>query len=74
MIDFVKTTALGNDFILVEKAAVPENKYSGLAQAICDRHFGVGADGVIYWVRNRDVLFAEIRKASMFLIGIIRLK
>ncbi len=52
MIDFVKTTALGNDFILVEQAAVPQHKYSGLARSICDRHFGVGADGVIYWVRN----------------------
>lgn len=60
MIDFVKTTALGNDFILVEKAAVPENKYSAVAQAICNRHFGVGADGVIYWFRNGEVFDLRI--------------
>lgn len=60
MIDFVKTTALGNDFILVEKAAVQENKYSSMAQSICDRHFGVGADGVIYWLRNGDAFDLRI--------------
>jgi diaminopimelate epimerase len=60
VIDFVKTTALGNDFILVEKAAVPESKYSGVAQAICDRHFGVGADGLIFWVKNGDVFDLRI--------------
>ena len=60
MIDFVKTTALGNDFILVEKTAVPESKYSAVAQAICDRHFGVGADGVIYWFRNGEVFDLRI--------------
>lgn len=60
MIDFVKTTALGNDFILVEKAAVTEKKYSGVAKSICDRHFGVGADGVIYWLRNGEVFDLRI--------------
>jgi len=49
MIPFVKTHALGNDFLLVEKtAAVPEN-YPVLARRICDRYFGVGADGLILW-------------------------
>lgn len=52
MIDFVKTTALGNDFILVEKDKVPEGRFSTFTQAICNRHFGVGADGVIFWERK----------------------
>jgi diaminopimelate epimerase len=60
LIDFVKTTALGNDFILVERGAVPESKYSGVAQSMCDRHFGVGADGVIYWFQNGDVFDLRI--------------
>ena len=54
MIDFVKTHALGNDFILVQKGAVPVKRYTAFAQAICHRNFGVGADGVIFWVQKGD--------------------
>ena len=38
----------GNDFIVVAPAQVPEDDYSALAQAICDYHFGVGADGCVF--------------------------
>src|SRR5262245_10632532 len=49
MVHFIKTHALGNDFILVEqKPDVPGN-YPAFAQAICDRHFGIGGDGLILW-------------------------
>jgi diaminopimelate epimerase len=54
MIDFVKTHALGNDFILVERDAVPDARLSPLATSICDRHFGIGADGAIFWRREGD--------------------
>jgi len=54
MIDFVKTTALGNDFILVAKKDVAEERFAEFSKAICDRHFGVGADGVIFWVRQAN--------------------
>lgn len=60
MIDFVKTQALGNDFILVQKAAVPERKYPAFTRAICHRNFGVGADGVIFWVQKGDVFDLRI--------------
>ena len=49
MIPFVKTHALGNDFILVEGTErVPPN-YPDFARRICDRHFGIGADGLVLW-------------------------
>jgi diaminopimelate epimerase len=48
MIPFVKTQALGNDFLLVEQGRV-KSDYSELARRICDRNFGVGADGLILW-------------------------
>src|SRR5215470_6748331 len=57
--DFVKTQALGNDFILVERAAIAtkdDGKFPSLGQRICDRHFGVGADGLIVW-RQTDRFF-----------------
>src|SRR6266699_1010241 len=60
MIPFVNTHALGNDFILVEEtASVPAN-YPELAQRICHRYFGVGADGVIFWTPERDAFKIRI--------------
>jgi diaminopimelate epimerase len=43
---FSKLQATGNDFILVD-ARTREGEWSKLARAMCDRHFGVGADGLI---------------------------
>jgi diaminopimelate epimerase len=42
---------LGNDFVLVnclETALPPEEKLAALSEAVCDRHFGVGGDGMIF--------------------------
>ncbi len=44
-IPFVKATACGNDFILIEGMHAPADM-SAFTRAICDRHLGVGADGV----------------------------
>jgi diaminopimelate epimerase len=46
MMKFSKLQATGNDFILAE-ARSAEREWPKLARAICDRHFGVGADGLI---------------------------
>jgi diaminopimelate epimerase len=43
---FSKLQATGNDFILVD-ARTMKGEWSKLAQAMCGRHFGVGADGLI---------------------------
>jgi len=43
---FSKLQATGNDFILVD-ARTMEGEWSKLARATCDRHFGIGADGLI---------------------------
>lgn len=43
---FTKMQGLGNDFLMVCGQA-PDDAASRCA-ALCDRHFGVGADGVIY--------------------------
>src|SRR3954470_17760235 len=49
MIPFIKTQALGNDFILVEQTSALPVDYPGLATRICHRYFGIGADGLILW-------------------------
>jgi diaminopimelate epimerase len=43
---FVKVHGTGNDFVLLELLG-RERDWSALAVAMCDRHFGVGADGIL---------------------------
>jgi diaminopimelate epimerase len=43
---FAKWQGTGNDFILLE-AQGEERDWPRLARAMCDRHFGVGADGIL---------------------------
>jgi diaminopimelate epimerase len=49
MIPFVKMQGLGNDFIVMDLRAGLELPLgaAALARALCDRHFGIGADGVL---------------------------
>jgi diaminopimelate epimerase len=44
---FTKMHGVGNDFIILDPGEVEEADLPGLAQRICDRHFGVGADGLL---------------------------
>lgn len=46
--DFTKYQALGNDYLLIDPLRVECQPSAGLARALCDRHFGVGADGVLF--------------------------
>ena len=49
-IDFVKMHGLGNDFILIDclnKSLGDSSFLSYLAKKLCDRNFGIGADGLI---------------------------
>ncbi len=44
---FSKWHGLGNDFIIVEPEPEQNPNWAGLAHRLCDRHFGVGADGLV---------------------------
>jgi diaminopimelate epimerase len=44
--DFWKMHGTGNDFVLAESEELDAD-WPALAQRVCDRHFGVGADGLI---------------------------
>jgi diaminopimelate epimerase len=50
---FAKAHGLGNDFVLVEAAQAPGQPGSW-ARRLCDRHTGVGADGVLLYRVRRD--------------------
>lgn len=48
-IEFTKYHGLGNDFILIDNRQSSEPVFtSEQAVKFCDRHFGIGADGVIF--------------------------
>ncbi len=44
---FEKWQALGNDYVIVEAAALPGPLGPEAVRALCDRHSGIGADGIL---------------------------
>ena len=46
IIPFYKFHGIGNDFIIIENNNLPADR-SKLAIDLCDRHFGIGGDGII---------------------------
>ena len=56
MIPFAKAHAYGNDFLYVRAADVAGAALDALARELCDRHTGIGADGlIVYDEAGRDV-------------------
>ena len=51
--DFVKMHGLGNDFVFIEDKTGQDQDYTALARAMCNRHTGIGADGLIVIVDSR---------------------
>jgi len=54
-LEIVKAHAFGNDFLLLDEAAagvLPGADRAALARATCDRHRGIGADGLIFFKRS----------------------
>ena len=58
-IPFVKASACGNDFLLIDAALAPSD-IATFTRCICDRHDGVGADGV-EWMSAHFSVDLEIR-------------
>jgi diaminopimelate epimerase len=53
--NFTKLQGAGNDFVLVEADGRRLN-WSKLAKAVCHRHFGIGADGLLLLSLDNNVL------------------
>ena len=58
-VPFLKASACGNDFLLIDRALAPDD-ISGFTRRICDRHEGIGADGV-EWISPHFSSDAEIK-------------
>ena len=53
-IAFAKAHAYGNDFIYVRADDVPSASPGDLAREVCDRHTGIGGDGLILYTPTAD--------------------
>src|SRR5512144_51858 len=59
---FEKWTALGNDYLIVEAAALPWAPNAERVRRLCDPHFGVGSDGLLLLAPVEDPAYvAELR-------------
>jgi diaminopimelate epimerase len=59
---FEKWQALGNDYLIVEAAALPWELSPARIKRICDPHFGVGSDGILLLAPVEDPeVVAELR-------------
>lgn len=54
MIAFAKYHGLGNDYLVID-ASEMSSVSPPVVRRICDRHLGVGADGILLWSRTPDV-------------------
>ena len=64
VIPFVKASACGNDFLLIDSLVIDDAlapaDFAALTRRLCDRHEGVGADGV-EWMYPHAAADVEIR-------------
>ena len=61
-LDFEKYHGLGNDYVLINniKWNIPEQQKSKLAIKLCEIHFSIGADGLIF-IGNSDKADIKMR-------------
>lgn len=65
MVAFTYTDAYGNDFLLVDAAAVPDRAaWPALARRVCHRGSGIGADGLIFVTETADGAAMHLRNAD----------
>jgi diaminopimelate epimerase len=57
---FYKYQGTGNDFVLVDRPELPKNFDAEMARRICDRHLGIGADGILVVDRGEGELDGQM--------------
>jgi diaminopimelate epimerase len=61
---FIKAHAYGNDFLIVPAAAAAGPDRTALARRMCDRHRGIGADGVMFISDTADGATMQLLNAD----------
>jgi len=64
MLKFAKAHAYGNDFLYVENGGVSGVSLPALAREVCERHTGIGADGLIVFERTEDGATMQLYNAD----------
>ena len=70
-IEFYKFEGSGNDFIIIDNRNLQKNLSNAQIKKICDRKFGIGADGLMYYDESTEYDFemayynADGNKGSM---------
>lgn len=56
IIPFIKMSAAGNDFVLIDEKQLVDkiDNYSRFAQRVCNRHVGIGADGLLVYTSHNE--------------------
>ena len=61
MIIFTKMHGTGNDFIVIDNNEIIKEDKSNLARVLCNRHLGIGADGLLILSSSKNAdIFLEI--------------
>ena len=61
----IKSHALGTDFLLIDAAEVGADRdVAGLARAVCERHRGIGADGLLIFSRKTGQVTMRLSNAD----------
>lgn len=58
---FSKYHALGNDYIVIDPKGLKGNLTEESIKSICNRHFGVGSDGILYGPEESDCCDFSLR-------------
>jgi len=64
MLDFIKAHAYGNDFLFVLREDLRDADVETVARQLCDRHSGIGADGLIVYQLTADGASMRLRNAD----------
>ena len=66
---FEKWTALGNDYLIVEAAALPWELNEERIKRICNRPFGVGSDGILLLLPHEDPAYVAELRSILVAVG-----
>jgi diaminopimelate epimerase len=61
-----KWQGLGNDYLIIEEAAMPGSlTFAGIA-LLCDRHLGIGSDGILLHTRPTGAVLGAVARMRVF--------